>query len=365
MGLFGAIQQASSGLQAAQVGLQVVGNNIANANTPGYIRQQLDLVPSIATREGNLLLGHGVRPAGVSQQIDKAIAERLYGATTAVSGGETLGRAYNQLEELVGALDGKGIPGQLTLFNNAVHDLTTQPADRSLRDFVVLQGEALARTIRSTHQQALDRQQELDLTLKPMADQINEQLARVAGLNVQIATIEGGGVLGSDATGLREQRYNAIEELSKFVDVNIQEQSTGSISLFVGGDYLVADGNFREVYTAYSEVADGHEIRIRQTDSPLQGTGGKFGATVQARTEVLGTFLKDLDELSVSLVRALNDVHSQGQGRMGFSELVGANRGQAGVPLRDAALPFNPTNGTFDISVLDADGKVISTQAIA
>jgi flagellar hook-associated protein 1 len=365
MSLFGAIQQANSGLQAAQVGLQVVGNNIANANTPGYIRQRLELTPTVATREGSLLLGHGVRTTGVVQQIDKALAERLYAASTAVSGGETLDKAYNQLEELVGTLDGGGIPGQLTLFNNALHDLTTQPNDRSLRDFVVLQGDALARSIRTTHQQALDRQLEFDGDLAGISDQINQQLERVAQLNVQIATIEGGGVLGSDATGLREQRYAAIEALAKYVDLNIQEVPSGSISIFVGGDYLVAEGSFRDVVTAYNQADEGFEIRIRETDSPLQGRGGIFGATVQARTEVFGAFLKDLDELASGLVRALNDVHSQGQGRIGFDELTGTNGGQVGVPLRNAGLPFSPTNGTFEISVLDSQGKVVSKNNIA
>ncbi len=365
MSLFGAIQTASSGLQAAQVGLQVVGNNVANANTPGYIRQQLQLSPSVATREGNLLLGHGVLTTGVVQQIDKALAERLYAASTAVHGGATLDKAYNQLEELVGTLDGGGIPGQLTLFNNALSDLTTQPNDRSLRDFVVLQGDALARSIRTTYQQALDRQLEFDGDLKGISDQINRQLERIAQLNIQVATVEGGGILGSDATGLREQRYSAIEELSKFVDLNIQEQPSGSISVFVGGDYLVAEGNYRDVVTAYNQAEEGYEIRIRETDSPLQGRGGQFGATVQARTEVFGAFLKDLDELATGLVRALNDVHSQGQGRIGFDELIGSNRGQVGVPLRNAGLPFTPKNGSFEISVVDDQGKVVSKTTIA
>lgn len=111
-----------------------------------------------------------------------------------------------KLGQLVGTLDGGGTPGQLTLFNNALHDLTTQPADRSLRDFVVLQGDALARSIRTVHQQAFDRQVEFNSDLSGMADQINKQIERIASLNVQVATVEGGGILGSDATGLREQR---------------------------------------------------------------------------------------------------------------------------------------------------------------
>jgi len=365
MSLFGAIQTANSGLQAAQLGLQVVGNNIANANTPGFIRQRLELTPNAATAEGRLLLGHGVRATGVVQIIDKALAERVYEASTAVAGGDTLGKAYNQLEELVGTLDDGGIRSQLTLFNNSLHDLSTQPADRSLRDFVVLRGDALAKSVRTTYQQAVDRQSDFSTDLAGQAKLINRQLERVADLNVQIATLEGGGAVGSDASGLREQRYSAIEELSKFVELNIQEQASGSITVFVGGDYLVADGNHREVYTAFDPEKGGLEVRIRETDSVLQSTGGVFGATVQAKNEVFGGFLKELDNLAAGLIRAVNEVHSQGQGRVGFDELVGTNKGLNGVPLRDAGLPFSPKNGTFEISVLDSAGNVVTKKSIA
>ncbi len=71
MSLFGTIQQSAGALQAAQIGLQVVGNNIANTNTPGYIRQELEQASSLATREGQLIKGHGVRPTGIVQVVEQ------------------------------------------------------------------------------------------------------------------------------------------------------------------------------------------------------------------------------------------------------------------------------------------------------
>ena len=197
-----------------------------------------------------------------------------------------------------------------------------------------------------------------------MSDQINKQLERIAKLNVQIATVEGGGVLGSDGTGLREQRYAAIQELSNYVDVNIQEQPSGAISVFVGGDYLVADGNYRQVYSTYSEKAGGFEVRVQQTDSPLKTVGGQLGASIQARNEIFGSFLNNLDSLAQGLMRAVNEVHSQGQGRLGFENITSESRGKNNVPLRDASLPYNPKNGTFTVNVYDDQGKVLSKNTI-
>ncbi len=59
MSLFGSIQLANNALQANQIGLQVTGQNIANANTPGYSREEVILTPAPTQRQGSLLLGLG------------------------------------------------------------------------------------------------------------------------------------------------------------------------------------------------------------------------------------------------------------------------------------------------------------------
>ncbi|MEM9589473.1 MAG: flagellar hook-associated protein FlgK, partial [Planctomycetota bacterium] len=301
MSLFGTIQQSNGALQAMQIGLQVAGNNISNANTEGYIRQEINLTPASAFRNGNLIQGHGVRVTGITQAIDKALAERMFQANTAAAGGETLEKAYNQLEELAQELDGNGLNNQLSEFNNALHELSTQPADQSVRDFVVLQGEALAGKLRTTREQALDRQQAWNADLAGIATQINRLTERISRLNTEIATIEGGGLLGSDATGLRDQRYQDLEELAGYIDINIQEQSSGNVNVFVGGDYLVSNGSYREVYSVYDEGEGGQEVRIRETDSPLDTQSGILAATVEARNSVFGDYIDELDDVASAL----------------------------------------------------------------
>lgn len=365
MSLFGTIQQSAGALHAAQVGLQVVGNNIANANTPGYIRQQLEQSSSIATREGNLIKGHGVRPTGIIQVVDKALLERMINANTALSGAETSQKAYRQLEEMTSDLDNSGLSQQLSLFNNSLHELSTQPNDLSLRDFVVLQGETLAINLQRSRNDAVARREQWNSELDYMATDINRLIERIAKLNLDIATIEGGGLIHSDATGLRDQRYRDLEELATHMNINIQEQESGSIAVFVGGDYLVSDGDFREVYTAFNTDGGGGEIRIVETDSPLQAAEGKLAATLHARDEIFTTFIDSIDEVAFALIRSVNEVHSQGQGRSGYSELLSTVKANTGVPLVDAGLAWEPNNGSFDMTVVDEDALPISNHRIS
>ena len=364
MSLIGTIQQSAGALQAAQIGLQVVGNNIANANTSGYIRQELEQASASAVRDGGLIKGLGVRTTGIVQTIDKALVERMYQAKSALDGAEALQRAYSQLEEITTDLDNSGLSQQLSLFNNSLHELSAQPADRALREFVVLQGDTLASNIRRTHDAVLERRELWDGELANMTSKINDLSRRIAELNIQIAGIEGGGLIQSDATGLRDQRYRDLEELAGIVNINVQEQSSGTVSVFIGGDYLINSGNYREVYTAYNDKLKGTEIRIIETDSPLQAKEGVLVGTMRARDSVFGEFVDTIDAMATGLIRSFNELHSQGQGRRGFSEVTGFSRTEPVVPLTRAELPWSPKNGTFDISVVDDAGELVSTHRI-
>ena len=364
MSLIGTIQQSAGALQAAQIGLQVVGNNIANANTSGYIRQELEQASASAVRDGGLIKGLGVRTTGIVQTIDKALVERMYQAKSALDGAEALQRAYSQLEEITTDLDNSGLSQQLSLFNNSLHELSAQPADRALREFVVLQGDTLASNIRRTHDAVLERRELWDGELANMTSKINDLSRRIAELNIQIAGIEGGGLIQSDATGLRDQRYRDLEELAGIVNINVQEQSSGTVSVFIGGDYLINSGNYREVYTAYNDKLKGTEVRIIETDSPLQAKEGMLVGTMRARDSVFGEFVDTIDAMATGLIRSFNELHSQGQGRRGFSEVTGFSRTEPVVPLTRAELPWSPKNGTFDISVVDDAGELVSTHRI-
>lgn len=364
MSLFSTIQQSAGALQAAQIGLQVVGNNIANAHTDGYIRTRLEQTPAASVRIGNLITGQGVRPTGVRQVFDKALAERLNNATTALAGAQVVERAYLQLEEITTDLDNTGLNQQLSLFNNSLHELSTQPNDPSAREFVILQGESLAESLRSNYERAIDRQRVWNNELSGFATDINRLTERIAKLNTEIATLEGGGLLGSDATGLRDQRYKDLEELATYIDINVQELDNGNLSVFVGGDYLVSEGIRREVASVFNLDSGGQEIRIVQTDSPLQVRGGKVAGTLEARDTVFGNYLKDLHQVTEALIRTVNRVHSQGQGRVGYDALTSAWETNSGVPLDSAGLAWSPRNGSFEINVIDRGGETLSTHRI-
>ena len=80
MSLLSTIQMASNSLQVQQIGLQVTGQNIANASTPGYSREQVLLEAAPTQQVGGLLLGTGVQIEGIQQEVDQFLNARVRGA---------------------------------------------------------------------------------------------------------------------------------------------------------------------------------------------------------------------------------------------------------------------------------------------
>ncbi len=72
-----------------------------------------------------------------------------------------------------------------------------------------------------------------------------------------------------------------------------------------------------------------------------------------------------LMSMAAALIRSVNEVHSQGQGREGYLELLSSVAADTGVPLDDAGLAWTPRNGTFDMSVVDENGQIISDHRIS
>ncbi|MEZ6087559.1 MAG: flagellar hook-associated protein FlgK [Pirellulaceae bacterium] len=366
MSLISAINQSVSGINVAQLGLQVVSNNIANANTPGYIRQELNQSPSHANRVGDLLLGSGVRPTGIVQQLDKALAERLRDASSALAANDNLSKAQTQLEKLVNELGDNDLSSQLSSFNAALHDLANQPDDYALKQLVVLRGQTLADHVRRLNDRTLELADSEEASFAADTQRVNTLTAKVAELNKKIVDIEGGRTLGSDATGLRDEREMALNELAGFLNIDTREQATGAVNIFVGGDFLVADGVSREIYSAKlsSDPHGPSEMRIVETNAPLAITGGKLGGASEAREGVYGKFLKDLDGIAAGIAETFNRVHTQGKGTVGYRSLTSLVNSVPDVPVNQANLDFDVSNGAFEIQLFGENNELVSSHSI-
>lgn len=368
MSLLGSLQLARNALTAVDIGLQVAGNNIANANTPDYIRQQAIYTSAPTQKFGTLTLGLGVEVSAIRQYTDRFLEERLRSATSDLSSAEAQEQAYSQLERIIGELGDSDLSSNLNSFFNSIHDVLNQSESVATRNLAVIKGQAVADSLSRLRERVLDERINLNDEVVSTASDINRLVQEIAGLNVKIAATEGGDTTASDAIGLRDQRQRALTDLAKIVDVQTYEQPTGAVTVMAGGDFLVADGVARRVEVAYSpnDEFDLAAIHISDSRSPIESGSGRLAGLLEARDQVTGGFLEQLDEFSNSLIYEFNRVFSTGQGLVGNRSLESEFAvNESGNVLDTAGLKNPPVNGSFKIQVLDRQTGLTRTTDIA
>ncbi len=367
MSLFSSIQQSANALQVNELGLHVVGNNIANANTPGYIRQELIQTPGITAKRGDTIIGYGVRAVGVVQNLDEYVLERLRQTESELAASDVKSGIYDQIESILGELTDNDLSSQLAEFSSSINDVLNQPGNDSLRRLVLERAKLLSSNIRQVGQQLNEIGGNLNGEIQSAAGEINRLTESIAKLNTRIVELEGGKTSGSDAVGLRDERIQRLQELSRIVDIRSVEQDSGSVTVFVGGEYLVADGIHRPVKFALNSdrKPPAPEVRLTDTDAPLDVSAGRLYGLYSARDTAIGSTLQDLDAFAGDLIEQFNLIHSQGQGLDGFDYVEGTFGSDDPLgPLDLSGLPVEVKNGEFQVQVTDIPSGITETHTI-
>ena len=346
MSLFSAIQSSANALRVNQLGLQVVSNNIANVNTPGYLRQELVQAPALGYKSGSLIIGQGVQAVGIQQKLDYFVIDRLRQTQSQLSYQEQIEGTNSQIESLLNELSDKDFSSNLSRFANAFQDVANQPGSDSVRSLAISRGQELTTQLRSLSNSVDNIAKRNQTEISSTALDINRIVQNIAKLNQRIVEVEGGALSNSDAVGIRDERLKALDELASLVDITVTEQPTGSVTVFVGGDYVVSNGIPRPVKASLtSGVENNHlEIRLVDTDVALKVTGGKVKGLYESATAATSTGFKGkLNSLASDVIRVVNRLHSQGQGTKGFSITTGE------TVLKNANVPIEQSNSTLDI----------------
>lgn len=367
MSLFSTIQMARNSLRANELGLQVVGQNIANANTPGYIREEIVFKAATTQKVGDLLLGLGVQVEGVVQQIDRFLVDRLRAAVSDRVGSEREEETYVRLEELVGELSDTDISTSLTNFFGSIAEVLNQPESDSVRNLAVLQGDRLAGDLSRLVGRARNLRIDVNDRVVASADDINRLVDEIRTLNLRISELEATATGNSDAVGLRDQRESALTQLAELLEVRVEEQPSGQVNVYVGGEYLVLEGQKRTVEVAYDsdrglEVA---RLRIAETQAAIEPGGGEVAGLIASRDDIIGGFLDDLDDFARTLAFEFNRVFTSGQGRSGYDQIESEFAvDDTALALDAAGLPFTPVNGSFQVLVYNEQTGLTETSDV-
>lgn len=357
MSLLGTLSVGQSALAVQQAGLQVTGNNIANAGNADYTRQVAKTSPSRDQKlQPGILVGTGIDLTGIQRQIDDALTARLRSAVSDNQSADTTQEWLGRVEATFNELTDQDLSTQMSKFFNSWSDLANKPQDVGLRQVVLQNGEVVADQFTGLRNQLSGLQSDVDDRLTALVGNANQLADQVADLNQQIVNAEGGaGDANGGANALRDQRDAVLKQLSNLMDITTVEDK-GMVNVYVGSEPLVTATTNMGVALKKTTDANGQltsEVVFKRNNGTMNVTSGQIGALVSVREQIGDTIIKT-DSLAHNLIFELNKLHASGQGLDGFSSVTSAvSTNDPTVALTDplSGLKFTPKNGSFVVHV--------------
>ncbi len=260
MSLMSGLYVGTSGLQTSQNALNTTAHNLSNADTNGYVRQQVleadrvyNTVKSGSNATSSQQVGLGVTYAKVRQVRDYFLdqsyrkengREEFYTANY-----EALTNVEDLLDELN---DDASFNSSLNNLWSTIQELSKTPDDTTVQRMLIQYAQSFITNAQQVYQGLVDYQNQLNTNIKSAVEEINSLGKTIQSLNDRIRKIEVGGV--ETANDLRDARNEALDTLSGLVNISYSEDVYGSVRVKVEGTDFVASDTVYEI--AVSEDAD-------------------------------------------------------------------------------------------------------------
>ncbi|MEQ1754636.1 MAG: flagellar hook-associated protein FlgK [Micropepsaceae bacterium] len=352
---------AASALQSNQTALRVTSNNIANINTEGYHRRQVEFGPRLT---GDRLTGVAVED--VRRIADEFLAREAVDATSAVGRMDVVSSYFSRVQDLIGSIkDGSSIGARISSAMTALQQLSVDPSSTARRNSAL---SSLTSTLSALSGMASGIQslrQDANTQLNTDVRNVNELISQIYDLNRDIKTA----VARNDTqSGLVDQRDKAISDLSKYLDIRTYEQSDGRVYVsLTDGTGLITDISSKLQYaspTAVSTTTVFPSITLQRYNpegdndigppAAIEGrvSGGEIRGLLDMRDSRLPDLAEQLGQIAGAFADEINAIHNNSTAVPPPASLTGVNSGLFSTD------PLNFT-GIATIAVVDQTGALV------
>ena len=371
MSTFSGLNTAYTALTAARRGLDVIGQNVANANTPGYTRQRLETSATAPLSSTGFStgprVGQGVTVDGIARLGSLQLDARVR-ATTAVSGFSAVrANALSALEVSLNEPGDNGISASLDDFWAAWQGVSNKPGDPAAAEVLLNEAATVASRISSGYLSVTNQFKDVRSDLSAMADELNTAGAQLASLNgaIRSALSNGGSV-----NELLDQRNALASTVAALAGGTVREGADGMVDILVGGNAFVTAEVFRPVEVVGGSALGGDPVQLvwshRRGDSVALSGGEMAGAlSILAPGADLAKAAASYNSLAEKLASTVNAVHSTGtapgDGTPGSTtglDFFGFDAGQPAlslhiIPTSASGIAAGNGTGGFDGSIAD------------
>lgn len=320
MSLSQALVTSLSGLRTTQAGLALVASNVANAETPGYVRKTL---VQTATTSGSV--GSGVRTTGINRELDQYVLRQLRVETSGASYAGSRADFYGRLQQIFGQPGASGsLESVYNAFTTSLQALATSPESYSTRTGVLNAAQALTGQLNGMSADIQSLRSDAESGLADAVALANAAMTRIASINQQLAASQKD---DSAAAALKDQRDSAITQLAKLMDIRVVDGGSNQLNVFTtSGVQLVGTSAAQFSFDAQSTMvptalyslepaargvgtltlngANGQGIDLIANNSIRSGS---IAALIEVRDHTLVQAQTQLDAIAAAMSRALSD----------------------------------------------------------
>ena len=374
---YGILNIGTQALKSNQSALSVVGQNIANVNTPGYSRQRAEF----ASLSG---IG-GVEIANISRIADQFLTQQIYSDTATFNRAQNFERLYNQLDNLL-ASDVTSISIAMDKYFGALQTVVDDPISLPGRELFLAEADSLVKRFNDLGANLERQNRTVNGELESSIDQVNAIAQNIANLNDKLRIASAAGVQINELVDKREAE---LERLAAYVDfTTIEQRGSNIVDVFIGQGEPLVIGQTANRLVATTDLNDANRVNVSlQTgnrsiiDVTDRISSGKIGGLIDYRKSNLDKVRDEIGIIALTFAETMNQQHQKGMdldGNLGgliFNNLTelradrilasGKNTGtvSGGVRITDVTklqaseyrLIFNEA-GNFDL-IREADGR--------
>lgn len=312
------INNAMSGLSAAQAALNTASNNISSYNVAGYTRQTTIMAQANSTLGAGGWVGNGVYVSGVQREYDAFITNQLRAAQTQSSGLTTRYEQMSKIDNLLSS-ETNNVSTSLQGFFTSLQTLVSNAEDPAARQALIGKADGLVNQFKTTDQYLRDQDKQVNIAIGASVDQINNYAKQIASLNDQISRLTGVGA-GASPNDLLDQRDQLVSELNKVVGVEVSVQDGGTYNITMANGYSLVQGSSARQLAAVPSHADPSRVTVAYVDATAGEieipekllTSGTLGGMLTFRSQDLDQSRNTLGQLALAFADAFNKQHQAG-----------------------------------------------------
>ncbi len=355
---------ADSAMNANTAAMNTVSQNVANVNTPFYNSETPIETEAPAVVGSPYTYGTGVNVNDIQRSTDNFVQSEVNNETAQNSYYTTLYQGLDQIQNLFNDQTGSGFSSQISQFFNDFQNVANNPSNTSQRTALLSDAQSLAGSINNAYTTIMNTVSSTNTSINGVIPQINSLTSQIAGLNQQITYALNA---GSNANELQDQQTQAINSLSKLVNISYYTNNNGKTNISLGNVPLVSsDSSFNLSTQVDPSNAANLDIMWNGPDGSMQSitsnvTGGSLGAYVNLEQTAAPSYISQLDSLAASITDNVNSLQYNGYGLDGSTgnyffkqDLTTA----VGSGVTDATISTGTVTNPADLT---ADSYTIST----